>query len=175
MVGTSKSGNRFDKEYGLLLFLKPELLLGLAKVQVQKQVGRSYAGLLALTVGFHELGAIDDETFTFFEKRYCEKLVQEPLQKPLSTAELMEKRRMETKDSQLKMMLVQWEIHKSESAWRLKIVSHAEKYPQLESAKRVMELCRQADQEALASSEQGNDDKLERAVGHKPPKVEGEA
>ena len=143
MTGTSKSGNRFDKEYGLLLFLKPELLLGLAKIQVLKEVGRSYAGLLALTVGFHELGAIDDETFAVFEKKYSEKLVREQPQKPLTPVELLENQKLQSKDRYFLSVIGQWDLH-PDLKWRLKALAYAEKFQdKLESARRVLALRQQ--------------------------------
>lgn len=142
MVGTFKSGNRFSKEHGLLLFLPPELILALAKVEVQKEIGRTYAGLYALAVGLHQLGAIDDETFAFFEKRYSEKLVPEQPQKPLTPVELLEKQKLQSKDRLFLSVLDQWDIH--DSKWRLKAFAEAEKFQDtLESARRVLALRQQ--------------------------------
>lgn len=140
MVGTSKSGNRFPKEHGLLLFLPPELILALAKVQIQKEIGRSYAGLYALTVGFHQLGAISKEQFEVLEKRYSEPLVQEPSQKPLSPAELLDKQKLQAKDRYFLTVLDQWAIHR-DSGWRLKAYAEAEKFQnKLDSARKILAL-----------------------------------
>jgi hypothetical protein len=142
MVGTSKSGNRFSKDHGLLLFLGPELILALADVQVKKKIGRTYAGLYALTVGLHQLGAIDDETFAILEKRYSEKLVPEQPQKPLTPVELLEKQKLQAKDGYFLSVLDQWDIH--DSKWRLKALANAEKFQdKLESARRVLALRQQ--------------------------------
>ena len=164
MVGTSKSGNRFSKEHGLLLFLTPELLLALAKVQVQKEVGRSYAGLLALAIGFHELGAIDDETFSVLERRYCEKLVQEPRPKPLSTAELMEKRKLEIKNRYFLSLLDQWDLHK-DPKWRQRAFAEAEKFgDELESARKI--LARRKSRRDIVSQGKGDMISQEEQTAH---------
>jgi hypothetical protein len=147
MVGTSKSGNRFAKEHGLLLFLPPELILALAKVQIQKEIGRSYAGLYALTVGFHQLGAISKEQFEVLEKRYSEPLMQEPSQKPLSPAELLQKQKLQAKDRYFLTVLAQWTLHK-DPKWRQRAFAEAEKFRELESAKRILALRHKISQEA---------------------------
>lgn len=139
MVGTSRSGNRFRKDHGLLLFLAPELVIALAKVQIQKEIGRSYAGLYALTVGLHQLGVLSEEQFEVLEKRYSESLVQEPSEKPLSPAELLEKQKLQAKDRYFLAVLVQWNLHK-DPIWRQRVFAEAEKFGELESAKRVLAL-----------------------------------
>jgi hypothetical protein len=69
-MGSASSGNHFSKEHGLLLFLPPELQLAHAKMQVDKKLGRSYAGLLALTEGFYKSGCLDKEQYDALKERY---------------------------------------------------------------------------------------------------------
>lgn len=79
------------KGHALVLYLSPELSLALAKTEADFELGRSYAGLLAICEGFHTLGHLSDPVYVRLKKRYSEKLIEEvkaeenPLDKTFKT------------------------------------------------------------------------------------------
>lgn len=138
MVGTSTSGNRDPKDYGLLLFLPPEGVLALAKLQYELGLGRSYAGLLALHKGFHDFGAINDEQWAMLEERYSKKLeIKIPEKKPevLPPKVVAAKAAEEKLDRVFKAQMGELEARKDDIDWRFKIRQYAEKHKDLQSAR----------------------------------------
>lgn len=111
-------------EHGILLYLDRDLYRAFIKLQADRNLGRSYAGLVALVTGFYRLGYISKEVYEERLKKY-----NEPLEasKPLTMAELKERQLLEQKDLQFKGMLAQWDMHPSKD-WRQKAVAQAEKY-----------------------------------------------
>ena len=58
------------REHGVLIYLSPELYLGFVKLQADKSLGRSYAGLNAFTRGLFEMGYISEEVYEKHMRRY---------------------------------------------------------------------------------------------------------
>jgi len=109
VVGTHRSGNRQTKDYGLLLFLAPELQLGLARLQVQRGLGRTYAGLLAFTRGLRVEDCISEEAYERLKEKYSEKLVRAAqLEQPRTLGDLREKQRIEELARNFGNVLGQW-------------------------------------------------------------------
>lgn len=111
MVGTASSGNRFSKEHGLLLFQPAELQLALAKLQVDRKLGRTYAGLLALTEGFYKLGCLDKEAYEALKERYSMKLpcsiVAERI-RPRTVEQVQEQTRLRKLEADFSNIISNW-------------------------------------------------------------------
>lgn len=95
------------KGHGLVLYLAAELVLSLAKLQTEKRLGRSYAGLLALTEGFHELGVLSDEDYEHAKAQYSVSLVQKN-KKPLTLTQIKQKEEFEELEKHYSRLLEQW-------------------------------------------------------------------
>ncbi len=65
------------KEHGVLLYLPPEVYSGFIRLQADKGLGRSYAGLLALTEGLHSFGYLSEDDYLMYIKRYSRKLTEQ--------------------------------------------------------------------------------------------------
>lgn len=123
------------KEHGLLLFLAPELQLAHAALQVQKRLGRSYAGLLAITEGYHSLGVLSDDDYKMLVEKYSKGLEKT---KPVQTV-----RRDAAADAmsrKFSMVLDQWQSH-PQAKWRNYWISEAEQWKdRCPNAKLVLDL-----------------------------------
>ncbi len=65
------------REHGVMLFLSKDLYLGFIKLQADKKLGRSYAGLLPFTEGLFKLGYISQEVYEVHKRRYNASLVED--------------------------------------------------------------------------------------------------
>ena len=61
----------------MILFLDAEFCHALAKLQADKCLGRSYAGLMAFTEGLFSLGYLSKESYEAHVERYSEPLYSE--------------------------------------------------------------------------------------------------
>jgi hypothetical protein len=128
------------REHGVLIFLSKDLYFGFIRLQADKGLGRSYAGLLPFTEGLFRLGYISKEVYEEHFKKYSQPFAAEnPVSTVLTIEQLKEKRFLEQKDKQLKGMLEQWEYHLG-NEWRAKVLTEAEKWKdKLESARCLLE------------------------------------
>lgn len=125
------------REHGVLIYLSKELYTGFIRLQADKGLGRSYAGLLPFVEGLFRLGYISKEVYEEHVKKYSAPLESE---KPLSYEQLLEKQFLEHKDRQFKGMLEQWKDH-PDPVWREKACVFAEKYAdKLLSARDILAL-----------------------------------
>ena len=65
------------KEHGVLIYLSKDLYIGFIKLQADKRLGRSYAGLLPFTEGLFRMGYISKEVYEEHIKKYSEPLESE--------------------------------------------------------------------------------------------------
>ena len=127
------------REHGVMLFLSPELYLGFVKLQADKGLGRSYAGLLPFIEGLYSMGYISKEVYEEHVKRYSKQLVSEK-PKPLPTQEqLKEEEKAEQLNKTFGMVAEQWEQHPSEE-WRQTWLKRAQEHSGLSNAKLVLAL-----------------------------------
>lgn len=120
------------REHGVLNYLSKDLYVGFIKLQADKGLGRSYAGLLLLTEGLYRLGYISKAVYDEHVKKYSQPLGNA---KPvLSLEQEKSKQFLEQKERQFRGQLEQWEDH-PDLNWRVKVVAEAEKYPDIECAK----------------------------------------
>jgi hypothetical protein len=126
------------QDHCLRLYLDPELYMAHIKLQGDRGLGRSYAGLIAFTEGMYHLGFISKEVYEEHVRKYSEKLVAES--KPLTPEQVQERQTLEQKNRFFKEALAQWAIHK-DPAWREKILKQAEQWKdKLESARLIADL-----------------------------------
>ncbi|RLI44854.1 hypothetical protein DRO64_03315 [Candidatus Bathyarchaeota archaeon] len=114
------------KAHGLLLYLPPSLYLALIRLQADKGLGRSFAGLLALTEGLYRLGYLEEKEYTRLRKRYSI-----PLKEVIVTYNAEEQL------PPFKEALEEWD--KRDKEWKLKWVRIAMKYPKVEEAQIIIE------------------------------------
>lgn len=70
------------REHGLMLYLGPQLYSAFIRLQADKDLGRSYAGLLAFVEGLHELGYLSDKDYAVAVKRYNQPMNPEQPETP---------------------------------------------------------------------------------------------
>jgi len=99
------------KEHGLLLFLPPELSMGLIKYQAAHELGRTYAGLSLVNESLFRNNCIAEDVYEHFRERYSLPLVPKAKQEPkiLSRMEQQEKTKIARFEKQFSGALAQWE------------------------------------------------------------------
>lgn len=112
------------REHGVMLYLSKALYVGFIKLQADKGLGRSFAGLLPLTEGMYQLGYISKEVYEEHFKKYSQPLVSKT---PLTSEQIREKQILKQKEGYFKRALDQWDIHPQPS-WRYKVFVQAEKW-----------------------------------------------
>jgi hypothetical protein len=125
------------KEHGVLIYLSKDLYTGFIRLQADKGLGRSFAGLLPFTEGLFRLGYISKEVYEKHVKKYSAPLESE---KPLSLEQSKEQQFLAQRDRQFKGMLEQWDLH-PDPVWQEKNFVFAEKYAdRLQSARDILAL-----------------------------------
>ena len=94
------------QEHYVRLFLDKELYVAFIKLQADKTLGRSYAGLLAFTEGLFHMGYINREVYETHVKKYSDKLVGK---KQLTLAETQEMEKNIQLARFFKAVAEQWE------------------------------------------------------------------
>lgn len=92
-------------ENGLLLYLSPELYLAFLKLQVDRGLGRSHAGLLFFVEGCYRLGYLSKEDYDELFQRYSKPLIKK--KKP-TFAQLKEHEEIERLEKHFLDISKQW-------------------------------------------------------------------
>lgn len=92
------------KEHGLLLYLSPDLYVAFIRLQGDRGLGRSYAGLLPFTEGLYRLGYLSKGAYEEHVKKYSKGLVE----KQPSLAELKEQEEIRRLEKHYSEVLKQW-------------------------------------------------------------------
>lgn len=122
------------KDHGVLLYLSKDLYRGWLKLQVDKDLGRTYAGLLLFTEGLYQLGYIPKEVYEQHVKKYSQ-----PLEEPAQTqAQDQKKKALEQKEKQLQGMLESWDQTHAKPNWHQMAIAEAQKYPELAVSKLLL-------------------------------------
>jgi hypothetical protein len=125
------------KQHGLMLYLGPELYVSFIKFQAAKELGRSYAGLLAFTEGLYTLGFLEQGDYERLREKYSQGLTRE---QPLTIEQLQTKSEAEKMAKKFSMVLDQWGLHKDKK-WRDHWVREAEIWKdKVPNAKMVLDL-----------------------------------
>ena len=99
----------------------------MAKFQVQKEIGKSYAGLLLINKAAYQEQLITKEVYEKYLYRYSRKLVPEEQPQKLTSEEQKEKQKLDEKARTFAMLASQWELHPN-SEWRQRWINDAERW-----------------------------------------------
>lgn len=124
------------REHGVMLYLDKTLYKAFIKLQADKELGRSYAGLLPFVEGLFHLGYLSKDDYEKYVQKYTQGLKEEP--KPLTLEQLKEKQLLEHKERYFQSVLEQWDLH-PDSEWRAKKLAEAKQWKdRVESARRLL-------------------------------------
>jgi len=113
--------------------------LALIKLEAEKELDPSYAGLYALNEGLHSLGHLNDKDYEIFKKRYSDKLVNDTEQEKEEISPQAQKE-IENMTRYFAMVVDQWHLHQN-SEWRSKQLQKAKQYvDRIPTAKIVLSL-----------------------------------
>jgi len=87
----------FSQEHITKICLPPELYLAVTKFQVQKEIGKSYAGLLLITKALYQEKLISKEVNEKYLYRYSRKLVPEDQPQKMTAEEQKKKQKLDEK------------------------------------------------------------------------------
>jgi len=107
----------FSQEHIMKIFLAPELYLAMTKYQVQKEIGKTYAGLLLLTKALYQENLITKEIYEKFVYSYSRKLVPEEQPQKLTTEQQKIKQKLDEKARSFGATYSQWNTH-YDPEWR---------------------------------------------------------
>jgi len=99
------------QEHKVMLFLDKELYVAFIRVQADKAIGRSYAGLLPFVEGLYHMGYINREIYEKHVLKYSDKLVAK---KQLTLAETQDMEKNIQLARFFKAVAEQWETLKPE-------------------------------------------------------------
>ena len=117
----------FTQEHIMKICLPPELYLAVINYQAQKELGKSYAGLLLLTKAAYQEKLISREVYEKYLYRYSRKLVPEEEPQRLTSEQQKEKQKLDEKTRTFSMLSSQWDIH-PDPEWRRRWIEEAEKW-----------------------------------------------
>jgi hypothetical protein len=120
-------GREFTQEHIIKICLPPELYMAVTQFQVNKKIGKCYAGLLLLTKAAYQEQLIGKENYEKFVFRYSRRLVPEEQPKQLSPEQLNEQKKLQTTTRSFWNVLDQWEQH-PDPKWRLYWITEAKKW-----------------------------------------------
>lgn len=123
------------KEHGLMLYMDAEIQVALVQLRADKHLGRSYAGLLALTEGLHTLGYLNEEQYKTHRKKYTIPIDEKPKQLTLEESKKAEERKLLEK--QFAQIIEQWDLH-PDKTWREHWTRKAHEYGDLVNARKLL-------------------------------------
>jgi len=126
-----------------MVFLPPELYLGIVRVQADKELGKPYACLLVITEGLYHMGYISKEAYEAYTKKYSEKLVKEKIE-PLTPKEQIEISKL---SESFQNIMKNWEDVKNKGFWVKKAEKALEKYGEanIPEAKEILALAQKVE------------------------------
>jgi len=120
-------GREFTQEHIMKICLPPELYLAVINYQAQKELGKSYAGLLLVTKAAYQEKLISREVYEKYLYRYSRKLVPEDEPQRLTSEQQREKQKLDEKARTFSILPSQWDIHPDQK-WRQRWIEEAEKW-----------------------------------------------
>ena len=120
------------KEHGVMLYLSKELYSAWIKLQADKDLGRTYAGLLPFVEGLYRLGYLSPVVYEEYIRKYSQPL---NVKNEQTSDEKKQSEFLKEKDKQFKGMLESWDLEHYNLNWHEKAVAEAKKFPNLEYAK----------------------------------------
>jgi hypothetical protein len=126
------------KEHGVMLYLDKTLYKAFIRLQADKELRRSYAGLLPFVEGLFHLGYLSKEDYEKYVQKYSQGLKEEP--KLLTMQELRQNEEVAKYERMFQNAISEWDKRK-DVEWRLKWIRFAEKHKdKIPSAKQLLEL-----------------------------------
>ena len=137
------------REHGVLLYLDKTLYKAFIKLQADKNLGRSYAGLLPFVEGLYQLGYLSKKEYEKRVRKYSKSLDEmEKENEPLTKEQLEKEKKLKDLEKQFSMVIEQWDLHPS-LEWRLRWVKKAKEWKdKIPSAKALLDL---ADKEVVSN------------------------
>jgi len=131
------------KPHGVVVFLPPELYIGVVKLQADKELGKPYAVLLALNEGLYSLGYISKEAYEVYSKKYSEKLIKEEVKLP-TPQEQLEIARL---SASFQNIIKNWNEVKNKEFWIKKAEGAIKKYGEANilEAKQILALAQKVE------------------------------
>jgi len=126
------------QEHNLRLFLDRTLYLAFIKLQADKELGRSFAGLLCFVEGIHNLGYIGDQDYEKYQKRYSTPLDKNPEQ--VALMEVQAAKKLKEQRALFRQVTAQFELHKHDPTWIKQWREKAIKNGELPEAKQLLAL-----------------------------------
>ena len=117
----------FSQEHIMKICLAPELYLAMTKYQVQKEIGKTYAGLLLLTKALYQEKLITKEAYEKYLYRYSRKLVPEEQTQQLTTEQQKNKQKLDEKARSFDAAYNQWNLQ-PDIKWRQWWIDEAKKH-----------------------------------------------
>lgn len=128
------------REHQVMLCLDKDLYRAFIRLQADKDLGRSYAGLLPYIEGLYRMGYITKEVYDVHFKKYSEPLIPK-VQEPETTDQKREKGLLKQKDKLFLAMIEQFSLHSTNTTWLVRCQKAAEEFKdRLESARALLEL-----------------------------------
>jgi hypothetical protein len=127
------------KEHGVLIYLSKDLYVGWIKLQADRNLGRSYAGLIPFIEGLYKLGYISEAVYKEHIKKYSVPIdaKDDSVTKTATPEQLKAKTELEKEDKYFHEILNQWNLYGPE--WQIKQFLYAEKFAEkLQSARDVL-------------------------------------
>jgi hypothetical protein len=130
------------REHGILLYLSPSLYMAFIKLQGDKGLGRSFAGLLAFNEGMHNLKYVTDEDYEVNKLKYSRKLLEKEVpQKPLTSQQVTVKKEHDEMSRAFSGVLSQWNMTHNDPHWKEKWIKKAEVWKdKIPSASMIIDL-----------------------------------
>ena len=91
-----------------MLYLAPELYHGFVKMQADRNLGRSYAALLAYVEGLHRLGYINQDVYEKYTEKYDVPLVVQEESKPLTRKQIEKEKKNAEWSKQFSKIAKEW-------------------------------------------------------------------
>ena len=137
------------KEHGIMLYLDKVLYRAFIKLQAEKGLGRSYAGLLPFTEGLYRMGYLSNDDYEEHVQKYSQGLVQP---KPLTLEQIKEKEENERLNRLYSTVLKAWPtLNEKAKAYHIKKAKElADRVP---NAKLVLALANNREDYARARTE----------------------
>jgi len=117
----------FTQEHIMKICLPPELYFAVIKYQLQKELGKPYAGLLLITKAAYQEQLITKEVYEKYMYRYSRKLVPEEQPQKLTSEQQKEKQKKDEKARTFSSLFSQWELH-PKLEWRQRWIDEAQKW-----------------------------------------------
>jgi len=134
------------KPHGVVVFLPPELYLGIVKLQADKELGKPYACLLVITEGLYHMGYISKEAYEVYSRKYSDKLIKEEVKSPTPQEQI----EIAKLTASFKNIIRNWNDVKDKEFWVRKAEKAIKKYGEskIPQAKHILALAQKVESDS---------------------------